>query len=159
MGTVPIAPGQMPGAGMTPPPSNPSSGVSAPNFGAPLGGNPGGGNPGMSAPGLDPASNPFAQNANAKPKGGGGFVDNIPRCLPKGLGAEINTSAWKTPPLFDWLQRQAGIGLEEAHRIFNMGIGMVAIVAPEHADAFDQLVPEPTYLLGRIVEGDEIALV
>ncbi len=89
---------------------------------------------------------------------GGGFPDNIPRCLPAGLGAEVDTSTWQTPPLFDWLQRQAGIDLIEAHRIFNMGIGMVAVVAPEHADAFDQLVPEPTYRIGRIVEGSGVDL-
>lgn len=89
---------------------------------------------------------------------GGGFPDNIPRCLPKGLGATVDTSAWETPPLFAWLQEAGGLGLVEAHRIFNMGIGMVAIVAPENVETFRSLVDEPTHVLGEVVDGDGVTL-
>ncbi len=89
---------------------------------------------------------------------GGGFLDNIPRCLPEGLGAEVDTGAWETPPLFAWLQQEAGIGTDEAHRIFNMGIGMVAVVAPADVAAFQAAVPEATFELGRLVEGKGVTL-
>lgn len=81
---------------------------------------------------------------------GGGFQDNIPRCLPEGLGAEVDTSSWETPPLFTWLQEAARIASDEAHRIWNMGIGMVAVVAPANVDAFRALVPEETWVVGSI---------
>ncbi len=81
---------------------------------------------------------------------GGGFPDNIPRCLPAGLGATVDTSAWETPPLFRWLQEAGGLDLVEAHRIFNMGIGMVAVVAAADVDTFTGLVDEPTFVLGHV---------
>ncbi len=89
---------------------------------------------------------------------GGGFLDNIPRCLPDGLGAEVDTGSWDTPPLFSWLQSEGGLGLEEAHRIFNMGIGMIAVVAPGDVAEFQQLVPEATFEVGRLVEGKGVTL-
>lgn len=89
---------------------------------------------------------------------GGGFVDNIPRCLPDGLGAEVDTGSWQTPPLFAWLQAEGGLGLDEAHRIFNMGIGMVAVIAASDLAEFQQLVPEATYEVGRLVAGKGVTL-
>ncbi len=89
---------------------------------------------------------------------GGGFPDNIPRCLPPGLGATVDTTAWETPPLFAWLQEAGGLGLVEAHRIFNMGIGMVAIVSPNQVEQFRSLVDEPTYVLGNVIEGAGVQL-
>ncbi len=89
---------------------------------------------------------------------GGGFPDNIPRCLPEGLGAEVDTSTWETPPLFQWLAAEGGIGLEESHRIFNMGIGMVAVVAPDDVESFSAAVPELVVELGRVVDGEGVAL-
>lgn len=90
---------------------------------------------------------------------GGGFPDNIPRCLPPGLGAHVDTSTWETPPLFRWLQAEAGIGLVEAHRIWNMGIGMVAIVAPGDVEAFRAAVPEETYVVGSVTDQPGVVLV
>jgi phosphoribosylformylglycinamidine cyclo-ligase len=65
---------------------------------------------------------------------GGGLLENVPRVLPGHVCAELTKSAWPRPPLFDWLQSQGGIGDIEMHRVFNCGIGMVAIVAAEHAE-------------------------
>jgi phosphoribosylformylglycinamidine cyclo-ligase len=64
---------------------------------------------------------------------GGGLVENVPRVLPGNVCADLNKSAWPRPPLFDWLQRKGNVLEAEMHRVFNCGIGMVAIVAAEHA--------------------------
>ena len=66
---------------------------------------------------------------------GGGFPDNIPRVLPKGLGARIDLARVPVLPVFQWLAREGGIAENEMLRTFNCGIGMIAIVSPEHADA------------------------
>jgi phosphoribosylformylglycinamidine cyclo-ligase len=63
---------------------------------------------------------------------GGGLIDNVPRVLPDGLGVTISRDAWTPPPLFAALQALGGVHQEEMWRTFNMGIGMVAIVAPDH---------------------------
>ena len=64
---------------------------------------------------------------------GGGLVENVPRVLPGNVCAELRKSAWPRPPLFDWLQKNGNVAEAEMHRVFNCGIGMVAIVAAEHA--------------------------
>lgn len=62
---------------------------------------------------------------------GGGFYDNIPRVLPKHCRAVIRSGSWPVLPIFKLLQAGGGISDEEMHRVFNMGIGMVLIVAPQ----------------------------
>lgn len=64
---------------------------------------------------------------------GGGLVGNLPRILPKRTRAVIRASAWPRPPLFDWLQRKGAVAEAEMHRVFNCGIGMVAVVAATDA--------------------------
>jgi phosphoribosylformylglycinamidine cyclo-ligase len=66
---------------------------------------------------------------------GGGLVENVPRVLGETLTAELDRRAWPQTPLFAWLQRAGNVDDAEMHRVFNCGIGMVAIVAPEDADA------------------------
>ncbi|KAH8835846.1 aminoimidazole ribonucleotide synthetase [Flagelloscypha sp. PMI_526] len=66
---------------------------------------------------------------------GGGFIENIPRILPKGLGCEIDASSWSLPPVFQWLMREGNVEPLEMARTFNNGIGLVLIVSPEGADA------------------------
>jgi len=66
---------------------------------------------------------------------GGGLVENLPRTLPATVKAVIERSSWPTMPLFQWLQKEGGIADAEMHRVFNCGIGMVVVVAAEHADA------------------------
>jgi len=65
---------------------------------------------------------------------GGGLLENVPRMLPPGLQARLSRSAWSRPPIFSWLQRHGNVADEEMHRVFNCGIGMTIVVAPEHAD-------------------------
>ena len=59
---------------------------------------------------------------------GGGFIENIPRVLPKGLGCYVDASAWQLPQVFRFLMKQGGIAPLEMARTFNMGIGLVVIV-------------------------------
>ncbi|HEY8607472.1 MAG TPA: phosphoribosylformylglycinamidine cyclo-ligase [Noviherbaspirillum sp.] len=66
---------------------------------------------------------------------GGGLVENVPRVLGDKLTAVLHRDAWRMPPLFTWLQQHGGVADAEMHRVFNCGIGMVVIVAKEHADA------------------------
>ena len=66
---------------------------------------------------------------------GGGFPDNIPRVLPKGLGARIDLSKVNVPPVFKWLASEGGIAQVEMLRTFNCGIGMVVVAADKDAAA------------------------
>ena len=66
---------------------------------------------------------------------GGGFVENVPRMLPEGLGARLDRGAWTEPAIFGLLQREAGLSDEDLFATFNMGLGMVLAVDPEHVDA------------------------
>jgi phosphoribosylaminoimidazole synthetase len=89
---------------------------------------------------------------------GGGVVDNLPRILPEGCGAVVETTAWPRPALFAYLVGLAGLTKIEAHQILNMGIGMVVVVAPEDADAVQAAIPESTWVIGRVVDGDGVIL-
>jgi phosphoribosylformylglycinamidine cyclo-ligase len=60
---------------------------------------------------------------------GGGLVGNVPRVLPPRTRAVVDARAWPRPALFDWLQRKGAVAEAEMHRVFNCGIGMVAVVA------------------------------
>lgn len=66
---------------------------------------------------------------------GGGLPGNLPRVLPDGLGARIDTTTWTWPAIFTWLQEHGPVPTEEMWRTFNCGVGMVAIVDPDAADA------------------------
>ncbi|KAJ3395141.1 hypothetical protein HDU84_002715 [Entophlyctis sp. JEL0112] len=84
---------------------------------------------------------------------GGGFTDNIPRCLPKDVGVELDTSSYALPEVFKWLKKQGNISDSELARTFNCGIGMVLIVDRAHVDEIFKLVSElgggPVVTLGR----------
>ena len=60
---------------------------------------------------------------------GGGLIDNLPRILPKSCDAVIDTKSWRVPPIFQILQRNGNVDPAEMYQVFNMGIGMVAIVS------------------------------
>ena len=64
---------------------------------------------------------------------GGGLLENLPRVLPTGTKAVIDTGAWSRPAIFDWLQQQGNVAEREMHRTFNCGIGMVVCVAADAA--------------------------
>lgn len=66
---------------------------------------------------------------------GGGFLENIPRALPKGLGCYVDVSKWRLPPVFKWLMTGGNVEPREMARTFNNGIGMVLIVNPSNVEA------------------------
>jgi phosphoribosylformylglycinamidine cyclo-ligase len=66
---------------------------------------------------------------------GGGLLENVPRVLPKHTVAQLDSKAWHTPALFDWLREMGNVPPQEMYRTFNCGIGMVVIVAARDADA------------------------
>ena len=86
---------------------------------------------------------------------GGGFFENIPRCLPDGLTAKIDRSAIQTPPIFSMLQRMGGISEHHMFNTYNMGVGMTVIVPKEDADRAVAALDCGAYVIGEIVEGDE----
>jgi phosphoribosylformylglycinamidine cyclo-ligase len=63
---------------------------------------------------------------------GGGLVENVPRALPEGLGAELATGSWPVPPIFELIADAAGVDLAGLRSTLNLGIGMVLVVAPKH---------------------------
>jgi phosphoribosylformylglycinamidine cyclo-ligase len=82
---------------------------------------------------------------------GGGFVDNIPRILPKNVDAVIHVGTWPTLPVFELLEQKGGVAREELYQVFNMGIGMVAIVSSK--DAPKVLERSKSYIIGQIEKG------
>jgi phosphoribosylformylglycinamidine cyclo-ligase len=86
---------------------------------------------------------------------GGGLLDNIPRILPEGCAIELDRTAWQVPPLFRLIEREGGVDPAEMPRVFNMGIGMVVVVAPEDADVVLGRTPE-MFRVGRVIEVGEV---
>ena len=86
---------------------------------------------------------------------GGGFFENIPRCLPEGLTAKIEKAAIKTPPIFSMLQRMGNIPEHDMFNTYNMGVGMTVIVAKEDVDKAIAALDCSAYVIGEIVSGEE----
>ncbi len=92
---------------------------------------------------------------------GGGFQENIPRVLPETAKAVINTKSWDLPPVFKWLQEQGNVDAFEMYRTFNCGVGMIACVPADKADAAIALLNaegEQAWIIGHIedvAEGEE----
>jgi phosphoribosylformylglycinamidine cyclo-ligase len=86
---------------------------------------------------------------------GGGFYENLPRCLPEGLTAKIDKAAIRVLPIFDLLQREGGIPERDMYNTYNMGVGMAVIVAKENADRAIAALDCGAYVIGEIVKGDE----
>ena len=84
---------------------------------------------------------------------GGGFVDNIPRVLPAGTAVEIDRRAWTVPPIFRLIQERSGADDAEMARVFNLGIGMIVLLAPGDAPALAARCPDAKRL-GQVVRGD-----
>jgi len=99
---------------------------------------------------LDAAPGPIKALAHIT---GGGLVENIPRVLPANLDARIHSESWEWPPLFSLLRRWGDVSAEEMRRVFNLGIGMVAVVGVSERDRFLSLLAEPAYVIGELVPG------
>ena len=87
---------------------------------------------------------------------GGGFVDNIPRVLPKGCDVIIRKGTWDVLPVFQLIQAKGGVPEDELYQVFNMGIGMVILVAADKADAILRFVraqKRAAWLIGQVAKG------
>jgi phosphoribosylformylglycinamidine cyclo-ligase len=106
-----------------------------------------------SPPATRPAALPIKAFAHIT---GGGFVDNIPRVLPKSLDVVIRKGSWELPPIFRILAEKGGVPDAELYQVFNMGIGMVAIVSADRAPAVLKTIQtqgHDAWLIGEVVKG------
>ena len=84
---------------------------------------------------------------------GGGFRENVPRALPKGLAAQIDASTWSVPPVFRLIQNAGQVSDDEMYNVFNMGIGLVVTTSTENASVLLQEIPGSVEI-GEVVRGD-----
>ena len=89
---------------------------------------------------------------------GGGIEGNLPRVLPDGLGARVDLGSWRVPNVFRLLGRGGGVAEEEMYRVFNMGVGMIAVVAPEHGSEALAALGEGAWPIGEAVGGEGVEL-
>jgi phosphoribosylformylglycinamidine cyclo-ligase len=82
---------------------------------------------------------------------GGGLIDNLPRILPNNCEAVIDTESWRVPAIFRLLQENGAVNREEMYQVFNMGIGMAAVVSERDADRAKSLLN--AVVIGRIERG------
>jgi len=85
---------------------------------------------------------------------GGGITDNTPRMLPAGLAAEIDTAAWKIPPIFELLRRLGNLPDDDFRRTFNLGVGMILAVPQKRAARAAAVLGQsghPCFAVGRVV--------
>lgn len=93
---------------------------------------------------------------------GGSFRKNMPRILPKGLGAMISKGSWEPLPIFKLIQQRGDVPIDEMHNTFNMGIGYVYVVDKDDADGILQQLQrlqEKAYIIGKIVKGEGVKFV
>lgn len=90
---------------------------------------------------------------------GGGFIENIPRVLPKDLDAEINLNTWPMLPIFPYIEKLGDVPTEQMYRVFNMGIGLVLVVPQSEKEKIESLLknyPEfNIYEIGKIIKGEK----
>lgn len=87
---------------------------------------------------------------------GGGFVDNIPRVLPQTCDVVIRKGSWEVPPIFQFLASRGSLPEAELYQVFNMGVGLVALVAPDRADAVLRTIRatgHEAWCIGEVVRG------
>ena len=90
---------------------------------------------------------------------GGGITENVPRVLPKGLGARIKVSSWPVLPIFELLRRIGRIPVDDWRRTFNLGIGMVVVISPRRRKQAAKLLDslrEPWHKIGEVVRGHDV---
>ena len=88
---------------------------------------------------------------------GGGLLDNLPRVLPDGVVARIQTDSWRAPPVFRWLFEAGQISPNEMLRVFNCGIGMVLLIDAAATDTMTRHLSEhgeTVYRIGELLPGD-----
>jgi phosphoribosylformylglycinamidine cyclo-ligase len=93
---------------------------------------------------------------------GGGITDNLPRILPHGTAAVIDAASWTVPPLFSWLRQAGDVPIDDMMRTFNMGIGLIIVVARDQAEPLiSELAARggrDARIVGEIVPGEPPAV-
>jgi phosphoribosylformylglycinamidine cyclo-ligase len=91
---------------------------------------------------------------------GGGLIDNVPRTIPAGLAVRFDSSRWSVPPVFPLIQRLGNVDRDEMYHVFNMGIGMVVVCAPENVSKFTNEISD-IKIVGEVVKqtGDERVII
>ena len=88
---------------------------------------------------------------------GGGFYENIPRCIPNGKGAEIDRASVKILPIFNYIQKKGNISERDMFNTFNMGVGMIAVVDKNDAEASLNILKDngiDAYVIGKIIDSE-----
>lgn len=81
---------------------------------------------------------------------GGGIPENLPRCLPEGLSANVDYNSWERPELFDKIQKAGDITEEEMRNVFNLGIGFCLIVPPDVVEYTQALIGMKSWVIGVV---------
>jgi len=92
---------------------------------------------------------------------GGGFIENIPRIFPKGIGAKIDINSFEILPIFKLIWEKSAMTKEEIFNTFNMGIGLVLCVCPEDAEKVlkaAMTLGEKAYIIGETKKGEGVEL-
>lgn len=92
---------------------------------------------------------------------GGGFIENIPRVFPDGIGCEIDLSSYKLSPLYEIIKEKSGLKNEQLYNTFNMGIGMVVVVAESDVEKTLNLLGElgeKAHVIGKTINGKGVTL-
>jgi phosphoribosylformylglycinamidine cyclo-ligase len=93
---------------------------------------------------------------------GGGITENLPRVLPDGVSARIDTASWRVPAVFQWLQHSGNVPDQDMRRTFNMGIGLIVIAAAPDADrlltAFGAAGERDAAIIGTLVKGNRTVI-
>ena len=85
---------------------------------------------------------------------GGGLYENIPRMMPAGVTAKFSRSLWVVPPIFNVIQEEGKVDLEEMHHVFNMGLGMVVAVGENRVTDVLNLVKD-SVVVGEIIKSSQ----
>lgn len=90
---------------------------------------------------------------------GGGLTENLPRIFPQGCHAHIDPGAWPVPAIFSLIAARGRVQLDEMYRVFNMGIGLVIVAAPELADAMIRRLSEfgdSAWIIGKMIPAKSV---
>lgn len=92
---------------------------------------------------------------------GGGFLENIPRILPNGLSAQLDSSKWKRPRIFDFIKNIGNLDINEMYKVFNMGIGMIIFIDEKNVNEALNILEEngeKGYKIGEVIKGEGIVI-
>jgi phosphoribosylformylglycinamidine cyclo-ligase len=90
---------------------------------------------------------------------GGGLPDNLPRILPAAMGAVIRRGSWPEPPVFGLIQRQGNIADAEMFHVFNMGVGLLAVIPGEQVALAQATLADTMFVVGEVVSGENRVLI